>query len=101
MFSIIVGSLLLSVLHAVIPNHWLPVVAIGRKEAWTVKEVTKITLISAIAHSISTILIGIALGFLGSELSKHIDQFSHVIAPVILIVLGIIFIYRHHHHKHF
>jgi hypothetical protein len=48
MESIIIGSLLLSLLHAVIPNHWLPVLAIGRKEGWTLNEVTKVTLISAL-----------------------------------------------------
>ena len=32
MFSIITGSIILSLLHATIPNHWLPVIAIGRKE---------------------------------------------------------------------
>ncbi|NIT61463.1 MAG: hypothetical protein GWN00_36245, partial [Aliifodinibius sp.] len=58
MISIIIGSLLLSLLHAVIPNHWLPVIAIGRKENWTIEEVKKVTLISAIAHALSTILIG-------------------------------------------
>ena len=31
MYSIFIGSLLLSFLHAVIPNHWLPVLAIGKK----------------------------------------------------------------------
>lgn len=101
MGSIIIGSLLLSLLHAIIPNHWLPVVAIGRKDGWTVKEVTEVTLISAVAHALSTILIGVALGFLGSELADHIEEFTHVIAPGILIVLGIFFMYRHHHHKHF
>lgn len=29
------------------------------------------------------------------------EQFTHVIAPCILIALGILFIYRHHRHKHF
>jgi nickel/cobalt exporter len=97
MESIIIGSLLLSLLHAVIPNHWLPVLAIGRKEGWTLNEVTKVTLISALAHA----LIGVALGFLGSKLAEHVEEFTHVVAPCILIAMGLIFIYRHHTHKHF
>lgn len=101
MFSIIGGSLLLSVLHALIPNHWLPVLAIGRKENWTVQEVSKVTFITAIAHAASTILIGIVLAYLGAELAIHVNEFTHIIAPCILIALGLIFIYRHHRHKHF
>jgi len=101
MFSIITGSFILSLLHATIPNHWLPVIAIGRKEKWSVNEVTEITFISAIAHGLSTIIIGFILGFLGARLADKIEYFTHFIAPVILILLGLFFIYRHHNHKHF
>lgn len=101
MFSIITGSIILSLLHATIPNHWLPVIAIGRKENWTLAEVTNVTFISAVAHGLSTVIIGFILGFVGARIADRIDQFTHYIAPVILIVLGIFFIYRHHNHKHF
>ena len=101
MFSIISGSIILSLLHATIPNHWLPVIAIGRKEKWTLGEVTQVTFISAIAHGLSTVIIGFALGFIGAQIAGEVENFSHFIAPVILIVLGILFIYRHHNHKHF
>lgn len=92
---------MLSLLHAVIPNHWLPIIAIGRKEAWTITEVTKVTFIAAVAHAVSTILIGLILGYLGAGLADNVAEFTHIIAPLILIVLGLLFIYRHHRHKHF
>jgi putative Mn2+ efflux pump MntP len=101
MFSIITGSIILSLLHATIPNHWLPVIAIGRKEKWSVNEVTEITFISAVAHGLSTVIIGFFLGFLGAHLAYKIEYFTHFIAPAILILLGVFFIYRHHNHKHF
>lgn len=101
MFSIITGSIILSLLHATIPNHWLPVIAIGRKEKWTLREVTNVTFISAISHGLSTVVIGFILGYIGSQMAERIEYFTHYIAPVILIILGVIFIYRHHNHKHF
>jgi nickel/cobalt exporter len=101
MISIISGALIISILHAVIPNHWLPVIAIGRKEKWTLEEITYITLISALAHGISTILLGFILGYLGAELADTVNHFTHIIAPCILIIMGLFFIYRHHKHKHF
>ena len=101
MYSIISGALIISLLHAIIPNHWLPVIAIGRKEGWTTAEVTKVTFICALAHGISTIFIGIVLGFLGAKLGSALTHFTNIIAPIILIVIGLIFIYRHHRHKHF
>jgi putative Mn2+ efflux pump MntP len=101
MFSIIAGSIILSLLHATIPNHWLPVIAIGKKEKWSVQEVTHVTFISAVAHGLSTVIIGIILAFLGAQIANNIEYFSRFIAPVILILLGVIFIYRHHNHQHF
>jgi len=101
MYSIFIGSLLLSLLHAVIPNHWLPIVAIGRKDNWSLNEVSRVTFISGLAHAFSTIAIGITLGLLGLELSHSIEYFSHFIAPSILVLIGVFFIYQHHRHKHF
>ncbi len=101
MYSIITGSLIISFLHAVIPNHWLPIIAIGRKELWSTAEVTKVTMICALAHGISTILIGVILSVLGAKLDNNLTYFTNIIAPAILISIGLLFIYRHHRHKHF
>lgn len=101
MYSIITGSLIISLLHAVIPNHWLPVIAIGKKEQWTLSEVTKVTFICSLAHGLSTIFIGVLLSFLGAKLDDNLTHFTNIIAPLILISIGLLFVYRHHRHKHF
>jgi len=101
MYSIIIGSLLLSLLHAVIPNHWLPVLVIGKKDNWTLQEITRVTFLSGLAHALSTIAIGIVLALLGLQLANKIDYFTQFIAPGVLILLGVFFIYQHHRHKHF
>lgn len=101
MTSILIGSLLISLLHAVIPNHWLPVLAIGRKHGWSLGETTRITFIAGMAHVISTVIIGILLGLIGSGLTAHIEDFTRIIAPSILILLGFYFIRQHYKHHHF
>lgn len=101
LLSIITGSLVLSVLHALIPNHWLPVLAISKKENWTLTQTTSVTFIAGLSHAISTVLIGIIIGLVGVKLSENIEAFTHLIAPVILICLGVFYIYQHHRHKHF
>ncbi len=101
MYSVISGALIISLLHAVIPNHWLPIIAIGKKEQWTLQEVSKVTLISALAHGVSTVLLGVLLSVLGAKLGTGLTNFTTLIAPVILILMGLLFIYRHHKHKHF
>ncbi|PZR20462.1 MAG: hypothetical protein DI539_10785 [Flavobacterium psychrophilum] len=101
MEQLIIGSLTLSILHALIPSHWLPLVAIGRRQNWTAIKVMRITLLAAGGHIFSTLLIGVMIGLLGWKLSAWVNHFTHIIAPSILILLGIFFIYRHYKHKHF
>ena len=88
MNQILIGSILLSLLHAVIPSHRLPVISVGKNENWTLKEISQVTFLSGVAHALSTILIGIILGLLGLTLSNNIQHFTNFIAPAVLIVLG-------------
>lgn len=101
MYSIFVGSLLISLLHAVIPNHWLPVLAIGRKEGWSLAETIRITFIAGMAHVISTIVIGVLLAMIGSEFTTHIEDFTKIIGPSILLLIGLYFVRQHYTHHHF
>jgi hypothetical protein len=104
--QVLLGSLLLSVIHALIPNHWLPLVAIGRAESWSRSETLAITAITGMAHVTSTILIGVAAGLLGYELSTRYAWVTSVMAPLVLIGLGVVYLAmevagRHRHHHHF
>jgi nickel/cobalt exporter len=101
MGTLITGSFILSILHALIPNHWLPVLAISKKEHWTIGQTTSVTFISGLSHALSTVLIGGTVGLLGVAMSENVSGFTHVIAPVFLIALGLFYIYQHHRHKHF
>ncbi|HMJ47079.1 MAG TPA: hypothetical protein VK498_07095 [Ferruginibacter sp.] len=101
MFSIITGSLLISLLHAVIPNHWLPVLAIGKKEGWTLGETSRITFVAGMAHVISTVIIGLLLGLIGDELTDHINDFTYIIGPSVLVLMGLYFVRQHYLHHHF
>ena len=101
MYNILIGSLVISLLHALIPNHWLPVLAIGRKEGWTLAETSRVTFTAGMAHVISTVIIGLLLGLIGSELTEHIEHFNRYIAPAVLMLLGLYFIRQHYTHHHF
>src|SRR5690349_2306995 len=100
MIQILSGSILISLLHAMIPNHWLPILAIGRKEGWSLGETVNVTFLSGFAHVLSTVVIGILLGIIGAELSEDMEQFTRVVAPSILVLTGFYFIRQHYRHHH-
>ncbi len=104
--QIMIGALLLSIVHASIPNHWIPLVVLSKAEKWNEKSTMGITAIAGFAHTLSTIIIGIIVGFMGYKLSGSYSFIVGVIAPSLLILLGIIYLgfsireNKHHHHNH-
>ncbi|HWB63264.1 MAG TPA: hypothetical protein VG603_07140 [Chitinophagales bacterium] len=105
MFHIILSSLVLSIIHASIPNHWLPITAISKVERWNRRTTLWATAISGFAHVGSTVLIGVVVGYTGYKLAASYRWVSSIAAPAILIALGTYYFGRnffgHHVHHHF
>jgi nitrate reductase NapE component len=102
MFTVIAGTILLALVHALIPNHWLPLVAVAKSEQWKQKEVTTITFLAALAHVTGTVILGLILGVIGKELKENYGGAIDVSSSVLLIVFGLIYFtvnLPHHHHS--
>jgi nickel/cobalt transporter (NicO) family protein len=103
MYQIFIGSLVLSLIHALIPNHWIPLIAISKTENWSQRQTLLATSITGFAHTLSTIIVGIVVGLIGFKLSSSYQFVSTVAAPIILIGLGMIYVildFRGGHHHH-
>ncbi len=94
MLQIIIGSSLLSLFHALIPHHWLPLALAGKSEKWSVKETVRITLLIGLMHTSSTIIIGIVIGIAGYKMTNMFQSFENFLAPAVLICLGIFFVVK-------
>jgi nickel/cobalt transporter (NicO) family protein len=102
MFSVIAGTVLLAFVHALIPNHWLPLVAVAKAEGWKQREVTSVTFLAALAHVTGTVILGLVLGFIGKELQEEYGKIIYLVSAVLLIVFGLIYFtvnLPHHHHS--
>lgn len=80
------GALILSIVHAVMPDHWIPLVMISRTAKWSQSETSWITALIAIPHIISTILLGTIIGIIGYKISSTSEVIMRVAVPLILIV---------------
>lgn len=102
MFSIVAGTVLLAFVHALIPNHWLPLVAVAKAERWKQPDVTTVTFLAALAHVTGTVILGLVLGLIGKELQEEYGKIIHLVSSVLLIVFGLIYFtvnLPHHHHS--
>ena len=102
MFSLVAGTFILALIHALIPNHWLPLVAVARAENWKIRDITTVTFISATAHVLGTVALGLVLGMIGKELAEQYGHAINVAASILLIIFGLIYYtvnLPHHHHS--
>ncbi len=86
-----------------IPNHWIPLVAIGRGEHWSRGETLIVTVIAGGAHIAGTIIVGIIIGLIGIRITSSYQFIMEIASPVVLVLLGLVFIWidlkgGHHHH---
>ncbi len=101
MSQILVGTILISLLHALIPSHWIPLVAFARLQKWTDRETLRVSFYLALSHVLSTVLLGIVLGLFFYGLRSYFQILFHWVGPIVLVLSGFYFMYRHHTHHHF
>ena len=102
MFSLLTGTLVLAAIHALIPNHWLPLVAVAKAEGWKQKELSTVTLLAAAAHVTGTVILGLILGKIGKELEDQYGRTIIMASSILLIAFGLIYFtvnLPHHHHS--
>lgn len=101
MVQILTGTLLIALVHALIPNHWLPLVAVGKAEGWKNRSLLKTALFSSVAHVLGTVLLGILLGKLSNELAARFENYVHWFGSLVLVLFGgYYFFSRHRQHAY-
>lgn len=100
MFQLAAFSLILSVIHVLVPHHWLPLALLAKSEKWTRKQTFQLSVIVSLSHVLSTIILGIFIGIIGMEAAKQMGEFTEWFAPLLLILFGVIYVSLGEHHHH-
>ena len=95
MLEILAGAFLVSAAHAILPDHWLPLVLISRAERWSLAETLWVTTLVTVPHIASTILVGVVVGVVGFQLSQMQESLMELVAPVMFAIIGLVYVYRH------
>ncbi|MCX6213591.1 hypothetical protein [Spirosoma sp.] len=100
MNDLLVGSLTLSLLHALIPSHWLPFVTISKAEHWSGRQTLLVTALAGLAHTLSTTLLGVLVSLAGWQLAANYHDLSERAIPLLLLALGLWYLMQHLRHRH-
>lgn len=89
MTAFLLGGAGLAVLHALLPNHWMPVVALGAREGWGRVALSRTAVLVAVAHVASSVALGILVGALGMGLGALSESLLEYLGGAVLIAMGV------------
>jgi cytochrome c biogenesis protein CcdA len=102
----LLSAFTMSLLHTMIPSHWLCFVLVGKAQGWSRKRMLGITATAGLIHVVVNVTLGAALAFAGQKLidMEHHEHLLTQISAGILILLGLIYLAAHvlhagHHHE--
>src|SRR5688572_13669846 len=75
-------------LHAAIPTHWLPFVAIGQVRGWSRRRTLGAVALAGGGHILATAALGVGLAWFGFEIEERFHGVFHWAIATILISLG-------------
>lgn len=100
---ILLTGLFISVLHSMLPTHWLPFVMASRSQKWSWSKTQSILLIAGLGHVIMTTILGSVIFVLGLGVYHNIQKYFIVIASLSIALFGAYQIYQYkkgHKHSH-
>lgn len=77
------------VLHTLVPDHWAPIVVIGRQQGWSIARTARAAAIAGVGHVTTTLLLGAVLWAVGAALAVRYGHVVDVAAAVALIAFGV------------
>lgn len=104
--AILSAALVLSLVHSLLPNHWLPFVLMGRVQGWNERKMVKILCAAGAAHMAVAGAIAMVVLLIGAVLAPEIAHIGHLLPGIILFVAGVFYIWldlmrpKHNHHHH-
>lgn len=81
-----------AILHAAMPNHWMPFVLVGKAQGWSITRMLAITGIASLGHSIVTCIIGFVVALMGYQITRYVESHIGYFMGIILIILGIAYV---------
>jgi nickel/cobalt transporter (NicO) family protein len=63
-----------AIIHALIPDHWLPFALMGRAQAWSERRTLLLAGLTGIVHVTVSIVVGIAIVLTGSDQARKVAE---------------------------
>jgi ABC-type nickel/cobalt efflux system permease component RcnA len=85
---LIVTVAAVGVLHTLVPDHWAPIVVLGRQQGWSVARTGRAAALAGLGHVTTTLLLGVVLWAVGAALAVRYAHLVSMGAAVALLAFG-------------
>jgi len=105
--TLAVAAAAVGALHALAPDHWLPIAAVSRARGWSVRRTARVALLCGFGHVTVSALLGVVALVSGTAVVEAFGARTGAVAGVLLIGFGVCYalwglrkLAHAHAHKH-
>jgi ABC-type nickel/cobalt efflux system permease component RcnA len=78
----------IGVLHTLVPDHWAPLVVVGRQQGWSIARTARAAAIAGFGHVSSTLALGLIVWAAGAALAVRYGHAVNLASACALIAFG-------------
>jgi nickel/cobalt transporter (NicO) family protein len=91
--------------HAILPDHWVPLAAVGRTRRYPLARVARLSGLAGVAHVLVSLVLGGAIIAIGLQFRSTVQSAQDIVIGCLLMATGIGFAIvelsgRSHRHEH-
>jgi threonine/homoserine/homoserine lactone efflux protein len=84
-----------AIIHALIPDHWLPFVLMARTEKWSERRTVLLVALAGLIHVMVSFAVAAAVIMLGSSPARHLAERAgtslELLAGLLLVLFGLVY----------
>lgn len=92
--ALLAGGAVITVLHALGPDHWLPHITVSRAQGWSLGRTLRVTLLAAGSHVALTLALGVVILTLVTGFEVVSEALTTSLMALVLGVVGAFFVLR-------
>jgi nickel/cobalt exporter len=103
MTLLLAGAAAVGFVHALLPDHWVPLAVVARTQRWSLFRLGRVSTLAAGAHVLASIVLGGVIALVGLQFQRQVETQQGHIVGVVLIVSGAALLVWHltgHGHAH-
>ncbi|MFI5274530.1 MAG: hypothetical protein ACHQ4H_15980 [Ktedonobacterales bacterium] len=83
---LIVAAATVAVLHAILPDHWVPLAVVARTQRWRLTRVVRVSALAAAGHVLTSVILAGVIAVVGLQFQHQLDvQQGHLVGAVLVL----------------